>query len=170
VCALPRRTVPAGRNPARRLSLQPEALGAAQEVTNELKHFEKRPRRGPAIRAGRSAQRTSSRPREIERGCRPTTMMGKAAAAGEASDTRIPQARRGSNGSTHGRKGRCATREVWSGEPSTALRGSTSRPRGKGSAWSDGGCVRSTSEAGQCRWREGALTRNKRGKRQEPGD
>jgi hypothetical protein len=31
------------RYPAGKLSLQPEALGAAQEVTNGLKHFEKRP-------------------------------------------------------------------------------------------------------------------------------
>ena len=31
------------QDPAGKLSLQPEALGAAQEVTNGLKHFEKRP-------------------------------------------------------------------------------------------------------------------------------
>jgi hypothetical protein len=31
------------RYPTGKLSLQPEALGAAQEVTNGLKHFEKRP-------------------------------------------------------------------------------------------------------------------------------
>ena len=30
-------------NPGRQLSLQPEALGAGQEATNGLKHFEKRP-------------------------------------------------------------------------------------------------------------------------------
>lgn len=36
------------------LSLQPEALGADQEATNGLKHFEKRPRRGSADRAGRN--------------------------------------------------------------------------------------------------------------------
>jgi hypothetical protein len=28
------------------LSLQPEALGAGQEATNDLKHFEKRPLEG----------------------------------------------------------------------------------------------------------------------------
>jgi hypothetical protein len=31
---------------AGKLSLQPEALGADQEATNGLKHFEKRPRKG----------------------------------------------------------------------------------------------------------------------------
>jgi len=31
------------RYPTGKLSLQPETLGAAQEVTNGLKHFEKRP-------------------------------------------------------------------------------------------------------------------------------
>ena len=31
---------------AGKLSLQPEALGAGQEATNGLKHFEKRPRWG----------------------------------------------------------------------------------------------------------------------------
>jgi hypothetical protein len=35
---------------AGKLSLQPEALGAGQEATNGLKHFEKRPRRGSADR------------------------------------------------------------------------------------------------------------------------
>jgi hypothetical protein len=39
---------------AGKLSLQPEALGADQEATNGLKHFEKRSRRGPADRAGRN--------------------------------------------------------------------------------------------------------------------
>jgi hypothetical protein len=32
-----------GANPTRQLSLQPEAPGADQEVTNGLKHFGKRP-------------------------------------------------------------------------------------------------------------------------------
>ena len=39
---------------AGKLSLQLEALGADQEATNGLKHFEKRPRRGSADRAGRN--------------------------------------------------------------------------------------------------------------------
>lgn len=41
---------------AGKLSLQPEALGAGQEATNGLKHSEKRPRRGPADRAGRNVR------------------------------------------------------------------------------------------------------------------
>src|SRR3954468_12987681 len=40
---------------AGKLSLQPEALGADQEATNGLKHFEKRARRGAAGRAGPNA-------------------------------------------------------------------------------------------------------------------
>ena len=42
---------------AGKLSLQPEALGADQEVTNGLKHLEKKkgPVRGSADRAGRNA-------------------------------------------------------------------------------------------------------------------
>ena len=39
---------------AGKLSLQPEAPGAGQEATNGLKHFERRPRRGSADRAGRN--------------------------------------------------------------------------------------------------------------------
>jgi hypothetical protein len=43
MCALLRCTALPGGNPGRQLSLQPEALGAGQEATNGLKHFEKRP-------------------------------------------------------------------------------------------------------------------------------
>ena len=39
---------------AGKLSLQPEALGAGQEATNDLKHPEKRPLRGTTVRAGRN--------------------------------------------------------------------------------------------------------------------
>ena len=42
LCALLRCTVSVGANPTRQLSLQPEAPGADQEVTNGLKHFGKR--------------------------------------------------------------------------------------------------------------------------------
>lgn len=42
---------------AGKLSLQPEALGAGQEATNGLKHFEKRPCRGSADRAGRNVSK-----------------------------------------------------------------------------------------------------------------
>jgi hypothetical protein len=38
-CALTRRVDHLGANPARQLSLQPEAPGADQEATNGLKHF-----------------------------------------------------------------------------------------------------------------------------------
>jgi hypothetical protein len=40
---------------ASQLSFRLEALEAAQEVTNELKHFEKRPSWGPARRTGSNA-------------------------------------------------------------------------------------------------------------------
>ncbi len=36
-CAVQRHGLPVGANPTRRLSLQPEAIGAAVEVTNRLK-------------------------------------------------------------------------------------------------------------------------------------
>ena len=39
---------------AGKLSLQPEVLGAGQEATNGLKHFEQRLRRGSTVRAGRN--------------------------------------------------------------------------------------------------------------------
>lgn len=42
---------------AGKLSLQPEAFGAGQEATNGLKHFEKRPCRGSADRAGRNVSK-----------------------------------------------------------------------------------------------------------------
>jgi len=43
VCAVKGAFFARVRYPTGKLSLQPEALGAAQEVTNGLKHFEKRP-------------------------------------------------------------------------------------------------------------------------------
>lgn len=54
VCALPRRSFPAGERPARRPKLPPEPLGAVQEATNALKHFEKRPSTRVRERAGRN--------------------------------------------------------------------------------------------------------------------
>jgi hypothetical protein len=54
MCALPRRTFPAGESPARRPKLPPEPLGAVQEATNALKHFEKRPSWRVRKRAGRN--------------------------------------------------------------------------------------------------------------------
>lgn len=53
-CTLLTRAVLSGLNPAGKLSLQPETLRAGQEAKNDLKHFEKRPRRGPADPAGRN--------------------------------------------------------------------------------------------------------------------
>lgn len=38
--------------PAGELTLQPEALGAAQEATNELKHSKKRPLQGASVPYG----------------------------------------------------------------------------------------------------------------------
>jgi hypothetical protein len=43
VCAVKGAFFARVRYPTGKLSLQPETLGAAQEVTNGLKHFEKRP-------------------------------------------------------------------------------------------------------------------------------
>ena len=45
VCALQRHTRYRVKVPAGQLSLRPEAPGAAQEATNGLKHYRKRPRK-----------------------------------------------------------------------------------------------------------------------------
>ncbi len=94
------------RIPPGEVLLPPEVLGADQEVTNGLKHSEKRPflRVSDSCGPQRAANvEQASKYRTWVR--RPTIMMGKAGAVGEASDRCIPQAHRGSDGSTHGGKG-----------------------------------------------------------------
>ena len=60
------------RYPAGELSFQPEALGATQEATNELKHSKQKAVSGrSANHAGRSVQRTPSRPRKAVVGADP---------------------------------------------------------------------------------------------------
>jgi len=57
VYALKKASSESGFKSRRATSLQPEALGAIQEVTNELKYNQKRPvQSGPANRAGRNVQ------------------------------------------------------------------------------------------------------------------
>ena len=57
VYALPKASSESGFQSRRATSLQPEALGAIQEVTNELKYYQKRAvQSGPANHAGRNAQ------------------------------------------------------------------------------------------------------------------
>src|SRR3954454_18374817 len=73
VCALRRCTGSVGANPTRQLSLQPEAPGADQEVTNGLKHLGKRPSRGPAGHAGRSASEHRAGLESVRCGSRPTS-------------------------------------------------------------------------------------------------
>src|ERR1700750_1701315 len=70
----------------------------------------------------------------------------------EAGEIRNRRSYRGNGGSTHGtwtvrNKGSLSP---WKGEEPNP----TTNPRGPASAGSDGGWVRSTDEAGQCRWRE----------------
>jgi hypothetical protein len=64
LCALRRCTGSVGASPTRQLSLQPEAPGADQEVTNDLKHFGKRPRLGASGPCGPQRERTPRRPRK----------------------------------------------------------------------------------------------------------
>ena len=55
--ALQKASLESGFKSRRATSLQPEALGAVQEVTNELKYYQKRPvKSGPANRAGRNVK------------------------------------------------------------------------------------------------------------------
>ena len=57
VYALKKASLDSGFKSWRATSLQPEALGAVQEVTNELKYYQKRPvKSGPANRAGRNVK------------------------------------------------------------------------------------------------------------------
>jgi hypothetical protein len=64
LCALRRCTGSVGASPTRQLSLQPEAPGADQEVTNGLKHLGKRPLSGASGPCGPQRERTPSRPRK----------------------------------------------------------------------------------------------------------
>jgi hypothetical protein len=96
---------------AGKLSLQPEALGAGQEATNGLKHFEKRPRRGSADRAGRNVskhragleRRNVGADPPLERG-RPVSSVKRARHAADDPAGVVMAARTGHE--------RCATREV----------------------------------------------------------
>jgi hypothetical protein len=85
VCALLRRGGSSGGSPDRRMASPPEALGADQEATNDLKHPQRRllskEVRG---RAGRNGQGTPRRPRYGQWGSRPAITTGKADGVREA--------------------------------------------------------------------------------------
>ncbi len=166
---LVRHTVLPGPKPGRRHSLQPEALGADQEATNGLKHSEKRPLRGSASRAGRSASEHRAGPERCNRGSRSTQNMEKADVPEDESEKLVRASRRGSGGSTLDTKDR-----VQQGKSASVGHGGavipTVVPRGHGLAGADGGWVRSTAEAGQLPRREGTLVVIRRWTRQERGD
>ena len=83
LCALPRCTDVVGASPTRQLSLQPEAPGADQEVTNGLKHFGKRPLLGVSGPYGPQHKRTPLRPRKDQCESQPTSGMGRPPPAGK---------------------------------------------------------------------------------------
>src|SRR5712691_6657792 len=66
----------------------------------------------------------------------------------------------------------CRYREIErnTGNPKQWVRDPTGRPRGTGRAAWGVGEAHSTAEAGQRRWREGALVQGQRTKWREPGD
>src|SRR5689334_8741560 len=143
-CALPRCTGSVGTNPTRQLSLQPEAPGADQEVTNDLKHSRKSPLRGGSGPCGPQRERTLSRPRKGQWGSRPVVLPGKAAVVGQASEIRTRRFLRGRGGSTHGR------------EP-VRNKGSLSRRPRRASRLVNGEPAR--AGAGRGRWRRGPYYR-----------
>jgi hypothetical protein len=90
MCAVERRDHPAGDRPTRQLSLQPLAIGAVVEVTKRLKPLMERvtsvtPR---ARRLQRAVNRRSG-PEKGQCGSRPDVLTGKAAIAGEVSETGV---------------------------------------------------------------------------------
>jgi len=115
LCALPRCTDVVGSNPTRQLSLQPEAPGADQEVTNGLKHFGKRPLLGVSGPYGPQQKRTSSRPRNDQCESRPTSGMGRPPPAGKRA-RHAPEGLTGVKVAARMAEHQCATREVCSSD------------------------------------------------------
>jgi len=147
LCALRRCTDVVGANPTRQLSLQPEAPGADQEATNDLKHFGKRSLLGISGLCGPQRERTSSRPRKDQCGSQPASGKGEAAAVGQASEICSRRSHRGKDGSTYD-----ATSVRNKGSLSRSRRSTTgsatANPRGLAPAGADGGWVRMTWDAG----------------------
>jgi hypothetical protein len=115
LCALPRCTDVVGANPTRQLSLQPEAPGADQEVTNGLKHFGKRPLLGVSGPYGPQHKRTPSRPRKDQCESQPTSGMGRPPPAGKRA-RHAPDGLTGVKVAARMAEHQCATREVCPGD------------------------------------------------------
>lgn len=146
---------------AGQLSLRPEALEAAQEVTNGLKHFEKSLPLGRQ-RAVRAATRVNAERAPKKSTWEPTRHNNGEGRCRLGRERQAPGGPTGVvGGSTHG-KGRYGTGEVCSGAASSGAAVATALPRGTGSARVDGGWVHSTEEAGEHPWREGALVLDER--------
>src|SRR4029450_6256501 len=99
----------------------------------------------------------------------PPPQAGKAAVDGQASEIRPRRSHRGKGGSTHGRELVRNKGSLLRG-PRSAAGWSTTNPRGPASAGADGGGVRTTKDAGECRPRKGALTCDRGGTGGDPGD
>ena len=142
VCAVTRRRFPVGASPTRQ-PLQPEATGAAMEVTKWLKPSECASRIGDGasvqavtrVNAEQASKRTMRRPTR-----RP--FRGRLTRLGERAKQESQPLRRGSGDSMYTRKAH-ATREA----PQRDQGWSTGGPRGTGRARRGDGEARSTAEA-----------------------
>jgi hypothetical protein len=112
LCTPCKASLESGCKSRRATSLQPEALGAVQEETNELKYYQKRPVQKQVSKpCGLQREVNTEQASKCRRGSRPATITGKAAAFGGRAK-RLRTFHRGSGGSTHGVSDD-ATREVW---------------------------------------------------------
>ena len=141
VCALLRRIDSTGENPVRRCSSQPEAPGAAQEVTNGLKHFWKRPlQRRSAVLTGCNASEHRAGPEKAS--WKPTRHNnGEGRCRRRRGEMCVLRLHRGSGGSMWGSD---SMRNK--GSP-CRCRKATANPRGPALADMDDGWARSTAEA-----------------------
>lgn len=107
MCALPRHVESSGANPDRQCSSQPEALGAVQEATNELKHFKKRLLQGVSRPCGlQRAVNTEQAPKmPMRKSTRHNN--GEDRRRGGRGEICTPRFRRGSGGGTHGKDSTC---------------------------------------------------------------
>jgi hypothetical protein len=104
-----------GANPTRQLSLQPEAPGADQEATNDLKHFGKRSLLGISGRYGPQHKPTPMRPRKDQCESRPASGTGRPPSSGKRA-RHAPDGLTGVKVAARMAEHQCATREVCSGD------------------------------------------------------
>src|SRR3954454_16656546 len=147
LCALRRCTGSVGASPTRQLSLQPEAPGADQEVTNGLKHLGKRPLSGASGPCGPQRERTPSRPRKCPM-WEPTHQLNGEGRRRRASERDTPPPIPPGEGWQH----------AW--RRTGAQPGKSARATTGGSRLVDGEPARAS--AGRGRWRRGPYDRGRR--------